>query len=105
MSKKLKIKVIYLNNPIKSSLGLTVFKKARPVMLKTRFGIHTFGMKYAIDVIILNKHFEVVRLKEKLQPNNIFIWVPIYNTVLELPWGYINENKIILMQKIEIVIS
>ena len=63
------------------------------MLLKTRFGIHTFGMKYTIDVLVLDKQNRVIALKENLKPNRIFLWNFNYETVLELPYGTIKETK------------
>src|SRR5882672_8486555 len=61
--------------------------------LKTHFGIHTMGMKKAIDVVILNKKHEVVVLKHNLKPWTLFFWNIKYEDVLELPVGTISKSK------------
>jgi hypothetical protein len=63
------------------------------MLLKTHFGIHTFGMKYPIDILILDQQNCVVARKENLKPNTIFLWNPRYETVLELPAGTIKKTK------------
>lgn len=57
------------------------------MLLKTRFGIHTFGMSYPIDVLILNSDNKVVVMKNNLVPNRIFLWYIMYFNVVELPSG------------------
>lgn len=64
------------------------------LLIKTHFGIHTFGLKFPIDVLILNKKNEVVAIKKKLQPKRIFIWNPMHEKVLELPSGMIEKKGI-----------
>src|SRR5947208_3526138 len=59
----------------------------------TRFGIHTLGMKFPLDIIVLNNRHEVVALKKTLKPNNIFFWNPKYSIVLELPQHTITKSK------------
>ncbi|HKC05179.1 MAG TPA: DUF192 domain-containing protein [Patescibacteria group bacterium] len=89
---KLKVKVY---SSIKErALGLIGHKKATPAMFFTRFGIHTLGLKFPIDVVVLDKNNRVVKLVENLRPNNFFIWPFKYNRVLELPSGYIKRFKI-----------
>lgn len=73
--------------------GLTLSTKPSALCFKTRFGIHTFGMRFPIDVIILDSHNQVVRIKTNLQPNRIFLWNPKYSKVLELPPGTIQKTK------------
>ena len=75
------------------SLGLLKHKTPVAMLFKTRYGIHTFGMKYAIDVLILDKENRVVAMKENLKPNRIFVWDTKYETVLELPQQTIKKTK------------
>ncbi len=82
--------------------GLLFAKKAYPVLLKTRFGIHTFGMKFPIDVLALDNNLKVVKIVENLQPNRIFLWNPIYDIVIELPSGEVKKQKIKLGQRIKL---
>ena len=69
-------------------------KHAHPVTFKTRFGIHTFGLKFPIDVLILNSKNRVVVLKKEMKPNRMFVWPLKYETVVELPGGEIERRKI-----------
>lgn len=75
-------------------IGLIGEKKPIALLLKTHFGIHTFGLKFPIDVLILNNKNIVVSLKKGLRPNRIFLWNPKYEKVLELPSGTIKKNEI-----------
>lgn len=84
------------------ALGLLQYDKPEVLLLRTRFGIHTFGMKYAIDVIVLNKENTVVKTRRSLPPNNIFIWNPRHDTVLELPEGIIEKTHTKVGDRIEI---
>lgn len=76
------------------AFGLLLYKKPVPMIFKTRFGIHTFGMRYPIDIVILDNQQYVVKLKKSLQPNRIYIWPPLFDTVIELPKGTIEEKHI-----------
>lgn len=80
--------------------GLLGTNQPYALLLKTRWGIHTFGMHYAIDVIILDKTNKIVNLKQNLKPNQVFVWNPKYDTVLELPEGYIREKKLKIGEKV-----
>lgn len=75
-------------------MGLIGKNKPISFMLSTRFGIHTFGLKFPIDVLILNEENKVVFLKKNLMPWRIFLWNPTYDKVLELPEGTIVKKKI-----------
>ncbi|HSX09804.1 MAG TPA: DUF192 domain-containing protein [Candidatus Saccharimonadales bacterium] len=78
---------------IDQSLGLLKYKTPTAMILKSRFGIHTFGMSYPIDVLIVNKQNQVVTMNEHMKPNRIFLWNPTYETILELPAETIKKTR------------
>ena len=75
-------------------LGLLKEKEARTLYLETRWGIHTFGMKFTIDCIVLDKDWRVSSINEHMLPWRIFVWNPIFFRVFELPSGTVKEAKI-----------
>ena len=75
------------------SIGLIGADEPKALMFQTRFGIHTFGVRFAIDILILNDIYEVVALKRGLKPNCIYFWNPKYKTVIELPEGTVDKTK------------
>jgi len=75
-------------------VGLIGADTATPVYITTRFGIHTFGLKFPIDVLVLDNQDKVVKIRERLAPNRIYIWPPVYKKVLELPSGFIQLHHI-----------
>jgi uncharacterized membrane protein (UPF0127 family) len=97
------IQVQHLSTISQASIGLLSAKKAYPVYFKTRFGIHTFGMKFPIDVLVLDDKYRTVRMISGLVPNRLFVWPPIYYHVLELPEGYISKNAIGIGEKINLI--
>jgi uncharacterized membrane protein (UPF0127 family) len=74
--------------------GLIGEKKPQAIYFETRWGIHTFGLQFPIDVLIMNEQNKVVKLKENLKPNRIFLWNPRYKSVLELPAAMIKQKRI-----------
>ncbi len=88
------ISATHLATTLSASIGLLGSKKPYPVYFKTRFGIHTVGMTYPIDVLILDDTFCVQRIKENLKPNRLYIWPPHYSHVIELPIGYAKAHAI-----------
>jgi uncharacterized protein len=82
--------------------GLIGVSKPFALMLETHFGIHTFGLKFPIDVLVLTNRNTVVSLKENLKPNRIFLWNPIYGKIIELPAGIISKNFIKINMPIDI---
>ncbi|HSW87652.1 MAG TPA: DUF192 domain-containing protein [Candidatus Saccharimonadales bacterium] len=86
-------------------VGLIGKKQPYPLFLETRFGIHTFGVCFPIDVIILDKKFHVRDLYVSMKPNRIFLWNPLYPYVIELPEGTIAAKKIKKGEMIKIVVE
>ena len=84
--------------------GLLHAKKAFPVLLKTRFGIHTFGMKQDMDVLILNSECIVVSQKLFLKPNRIFLWNPFYSSVVELHGGFIKKHNLKIGDRVKLAL-
>lgn len=85
--------------------GLIGKEKPTSLMIKTHFGIHTFGLKFPIDVLILDNKNKVASLKKNLMPGRIFLWNPIYDKVLELPQGTIDKKKIKINDAVNLIIS
>ncbi len=90
----LDLKVKRLETLKEKTIGLIGRENIAPVIFETRFGIHTFGLKFPIDVLILDSQKRVVVLKESLFPNRIFLWNPRYKIILELPAGIIKKYNI-----------
>lgn len=82
------------------ALGLINPKNSRFLILRTRFGIHTFFLKDAIDVLVLNKENQVVKIKKHLHPYCFFFYSPRFFLVVELPEGTIKRCRIHLNDKI-----
>lgn len=76
------------------SIGLIGARKVSPIFFNTRFGIHTFGLRFPIDVLILDSKNRVLKIKEHLQINRLFFWPIYYSKVIELPNGYIANHQI-----------
>ncbi len=99
----LRIRVKVLKSPAEKTIGLISSKKAYPVFFKTRWGIHTFGVKFPIDVLILDSKYKVVKATVNLPPNRIFLWPPVYENVVELPTGEVRRLKIKTGDKIFLI--
>ncbi len=83
-----------LTSFLEQTIGLLGKTTPESVVLSTRFGIHTFGMRFPIDVVILNNENQVVAYKKSLMPNRCYFWNPQFHTVLELPANTIIEKRI-----------
>lgn len=74
-------------------LGLLKKSNPRSLLFITRGGIHTFFLKEAIDVLVLDNHNSVVKVGIAIRPWSIFVWNPKYDTVIELPKGALKQSK------------
>lgn len=73
--------------------GLIGKKTPKTIIFKTRFGIHTFFLKFSIDLIVLDKNKKIVFIKRNIKPNKIVFWNPKFNKVIELPAGFLYKSK------------
>ena len=89
-------------NLFAKSIGLIGKRKAYAIILETRFGIHTFGLNFPIDCLVLNRKKEIVDRKENISPWGLYFWNPKYNFVIELPAGTIKKSKTEIGDEIDI---
>ena len=70
------------------------------LVIKTRWGIHTFFLKTDIDVLVLGKNNTVKALCAGLKPYRFYFYPPWYRTVVEMPPQTISRFGIRLGDKI-----
>lgn len=97
------IKAIHAQTFFEKSKGLLGVTKPYSLFFQTRWGIHTFGMRFPIDIVILREDYTIASLKENLEPNRIFFWNPTYQYILELPSGTIENEKLKRGDKIKLI--
>jgi uncharacterized membrane protein (UPF0127 family) len=66
-------------------------------------GIHTFGMRFSIDVVALDRKLRVVKLWHRLAPFRVTTVNFKTRNVLELPAGTIREAGIDVGDQLEII--
>ena len=89
------IAVTHLKSLKAKSVGLLGANHAHPVYFTTRWGIHTFGLLFPIDVLVLDKDNKVAHVAHQLKPNAVFVWNPKHFHVIELPAGEIQKMDIV----------
>ncbi|WP_231514898.1 DUF192 domain-containing protein [Oceanobacillus salinisoli] len=62
--------------------------------------IHTFFMKFSIDILYLNQNNEIVGMEEGLDPGKIGKRIDNTKSVIELPAGTIKRTSVAVGQKI-----
>lgn len=80
--------------------GLLSYEDPEPIYFQTRWGIHTIGMNFSIDCMVMDKNMIVRKIKKNLRPGRLFIWNPKYNNVVELPPGTIDKTNTEILDKI-----
>lgn len=88
ISKDLKIALSLIDR----MFGLLLNRNPKSLLFKTRFGIHTFGLKEPIDVLVIGNDGRLI-ISKSLNPNKLFFYNPKYNTIVELPKGSINKSE------------
>lgn len=84
-------------------LGKDSLPPGEALLIKPCNGIHTFGMRFVIDVVFLDRKNHVVALSKDLRPNHI---TPIHfraACVIELPAGTVETTGTQMDDEIEIV--
>lgn len=75
-------------------LGSASLEPGAGLLLHPSQGVHTLGMRFAIDVVFLSHDFKVVALRERLKPFRMTSLVSRSSSVLELPVGTIRGCRI-----------
>ena len=57
-------------------------------------GVHTFGMMFAIDVLMLDRQMRVIKVYENLQPNRVGGICRASHSALEMPAGSIKAQRL-----------
>ena len=70
-------------------LGKRTLNSGEGLWIFPSSGVHTFGMKFAIDVIGLDKNLQVIKLWRELAPSRATAISVRLGSVIELPAGRI----------------
>ena len=72
---------------MKGLLGKSTMPNGESLWIKPCISVHTFLMRFPIDVIFLNKRNQVIAAIRNLRPNRVTRLYPKAVSVLELPVG------------------
>ena len=87
---------------LKGLLGRNSLPPGEALLLKPCNGIHTFGMRFAIDVIFLDRENRIVAVTKELPPNHLTRIYFHAASVLELPAGTVEATATAIGNQIEI---
>lgn len=82
------------NNFIKRFMGLMGRKsleEGKGLLLDPCNQIHTFGMKFSIDTLTLDKNGVIIYIDKRVEPGKVRKIVPKGKKVLELPSGTVDK--------------
>ena len=85
--------VLHLRGVLEKAEGLLGAEIPEAVMFRTRWGIHTVGMKFPIDVIVTDKKHIVKKIRHAMPSGKFLFWNPKHDTVIELPHGAIKTSQ------------
>jgi len=86
---------------LKGLLGKDSLSPGQGLLIRPCKGIHTFFMKFPIDVVFLDKENLVIAFIENLPPNRLTTIYRTAHSVLELPAGSL-DSKISINDRIEL---
>ncbi|MFC4402436.1 DUF192 domain-containing protein [Gracilibacillus xinjiangensis] len=84
----------------KGLMGTKSLPENSGLHIKPCTSIHTFNMKYSIDIIYLNKNDEIVGIEEELERGKIGKRFPNTTSVIELPAGTIKRTSLFIGNKV-----
>ena len=87
---------------LKGLLGKKELPHGEGLWIKPCNSVHTFGMKFPIDVVFLDKENRVVGLAKTLRPNRVSRLYSSASSVIELPAGTIDVAVTVIGDHIEI---
>ena len=85
--------VFIANTPfkrIKGLLGRKVFLSGQAIILEPCNSVHTFFMRFPIDILFVDKNYKVIEAIPKLNPNRISRIYWHSNRAIELPAERLN---------------
>ena len=82
-----------LGQRLKGLLGCSALGQDEALILKPCDSIHTFFMRFAIDVLFLDKNMQIIRLIPRIPPNRLspIVWASLM--AIELPTGKISQTN------------
>lgn len=78
---------------LRGLLGKQALSAGEGILIRPCKGIHTFGMKFPIDVVFLNNGNKVVAITRNLPPHRLTSIHFTATSVLELPSGTVDSTS------------
>lgn len=88
------------------SIGLLskkTFYDGEALIIKPCCSVHTFFMKFGIDILFVNRKNEVIALYENVNPWRVLPIHPLSYYVIELPKGTVSNKNICKNDSLQII--
>lgn len=93
-------KAINFLSRLKGLIGKTALEKGEGLWMAPCRAIHTFGMRFSVDVVFIDGDFIVKKVVKGIRPFRPLVFCLPAKGVLELPEGSIEEAQIRVGDKI-----
>lgn len=90
-----------LGQRLKGLLGRSSLTAKQGMVLKPCSSIHTFFMRFSIDVLFLDKNMQVIKAIQNMPPNRLGPMVWGSKLAIELPAGQIGQTKTQVGDRVE----
>jgi uncharacterized membrane protein (UPF0127 family) len=87
---------------MKGLLGRDSLPNGEGLLIKPCMGIHTFGMKYPLDIVFLDRENRVVAVKQNMPPNRVSRIYFSAVSVFELPAGTLEGTQVTIGDRVSI---
>jgi uncharacterized membrane protein (UPF0127 family) len=81
------------------------FRRGQGLWILPSHGVHTFAMRFPIDVIYLDQERNVIHMEEELKPWRVAAVRILATSVLELPTGTIRDSSTELGDRVDIFLE
>lgn len=87
---------------IKGLIGWQALSQGEGLLIQPCQGVHTFFLRFPIDVIFLNKDNQIIEAVENLQPGRMTKLLLASMSVIELPSGTLMNSENVVGNEIVI---
>lgn len=91
-----------LGQRMKGLLGRSGLSVNEALILKPCSSIHTFGMRFPIDVLFLGRNMRVIKIIQHIPPNRLSPLVWASQMAIELPAGKVGQTQTEVGDRVEI---
>jgi len=81
------------------------FRRGQGLWISPSHGVHTFAMRFPIDVVYLDRERIIIHVEEELKPWRMAAVRIQAASVLELPLGTIRESQTVLGDQVDIFLE